>query len=163
MKNTRKFGKMALSFLLCCALLNFTAFAAEPEVVQVGDVTIMSGITPTGIMPLAEMHVFFDGSGSCTFSNAYPISGTCRSVNGDYLKVVITNTGDADLAIKFSVTVDGDTGAVNEILTTEEGVYETSAFKQDGTGLDCTFKIDVTSNERGKTGIFKAYIVQYWR
>lgn len=162
MKNTRKFGRIVLSFLLCCTMINCTAFAAGPEVIQVGNVTIVSGLTPTGIMPLREEHRFFNETGSCTYNTASTFSGICHPVNGDYLKVIITNTGDADLAIRFGVTVDGDTGAVNEILTTEKEVYETSAFRKDGTGLDCTFTIDIKSNQRGKIGDFYIYVVQYW-
>lgn len=162
MKRVRNVGKMVLSLLLCCAMFNCTAFAAGPKTIQVGNVIIESGYAPTNIMPLREEHVFANGSYSCTSTRAYKVSGTCRSVNGDYLKVRITNTGDADLSIKYVVTVKGTSVPDDDILTPAKGVYESLSHTMDGTGLDCTFTLEITSNSRNKTGNFDVYVSQYW-
>lgn len=163
MKSVRNFGRMALSLLLCCAVLTCTAFAAETEVFHLGNVTIVSNHAPSEIMPLKELHLFYDNEvGTCTFNSGRKYPGTCRAVNGDYLALQVTNTGNTDLKIRFSVTIDGDTVAVNEILTPQQRVYSTSAFTKDGSGLNCTFEVEILSADRLKSGDYTIYAAQYW-
>lgn len=162
MKTARKFGRMALYLLLCCVMLNCTAFAAGPEVVQFGDVTITLDAPVPDVMPLAKKLIIIDNEpGDCTYNTAYKIGDSTDPKYGNFMVIQVTNTGSVPINITVTYTMDGQsyTSSVYT-LTPETKVYSATSDTNTAAGLDISFEIRITSAIPGTMGTFTTYVCQ---
>lgn len=162
MKTARMMRKMLLSMLLCCAMLVSTAFGAEMKQVRVGDVIVTTNDPNVSVNHLsrAGSKIFLNTSASASYSKSFTFSANCKPDDGNYLSIIIDNTGNTDFKVRLTITSNGESYTQDDIVIPEDPIYIQSVSSATDGGLNCSFSIQITPRRSGETANFDINIYQ---
>lgn len=154
MKNTRSLGKKVLCLLLCCVMLNCTAFAAKPaEVHQFDEATIIFGgdSSPAKGRAMDEDIATIPIRCSHSWVVIPPVSACIDE--GQSMSASVYNCGDTKIEVKCTIRLPDEGIAVDKTgVVDPSDSFEAKAISQKD-GLNCTMDIQVRTYNAGETGI----------
>lgn len=148
MKKTHNILRSLCAFVLCCVMLTGAAMAAEVSKVYDFDGTIVTfGDTNIDIPLLTRSTSLVNYSGKIRTSRTW--SGPANADDGDTLFISVENTGDNDLRIKLTLTIDGE--KVNDDRVVEAGRSYTTTIRNMKADSSYSYSLTVLPKTEGES------------